>query len=99
MNHSPSRWPELRVRLFDVEELSRRHDFVIIGSITTIKMHFRDCDWSFVFMKQNCVIDNSLPPITKKNWPLTFLLLITTKKFYEIPPPVSPTAHNYSKLK
>ena len=44
-------------------------------------MHFRDRDLSFAFMKQNCVIDNSLPPITKKNWSLTFLLLITKQSF------------------
>ena len=49
-------------------------------------MHFRDCDLSFAFMKQNCVIDNSLPPITKKNWSLTFFVIDNQKKFYEIPP-------------
>ena len=53
-------------------------------------MHFRDCDLSFAFMKQNCVIDNSLPPITKKNWSLTFLLLITKKSFMKYPPPPPP---------
>ena len=36
-------------------------------------------------MKQNCVINNSLPPITKKNWSLTFLLLITKKSFMKHP--------------
>ena len=41
---------------------------------------------------QNCVIDNSLPPITKKNWSLTFLLLITKQKLYEIPP--GPLSHS-----
>ena len=50
------------------------------------QMHFRNCELSFAFMKQNCVIYNSLPPITKKNWSLTFLLLITKKSFMKHPP-------------
>ena len=57
------------------------------GPQKTCQMHFCDRDLSFAFMKQNFVIDNSLPPITKKNWPLTFLLLKKKKKtLYEIPP-------------
>ena len=83
MNHSQSRWPELRVRFFlTFKELSRRQDFVI--SIDHNDYH--SCDLSFAFMKHNCVNDNSLPPITKKNWPLTFLLLITKKRFMKYPP-------------
>ena len=49
-----------------VFHLSRRQDFFLLGSLTTIKMHFRDRDLSFAFMKRNFVIDDSLPPITKK---------------------------------
>ena len=58
-------------------------------------MHFRDCDLSFALMKQNCVIDNSLPPITKENWSLTFLLLITKKSFMKYPPGLVVTRASY----
>ena len=70
---------------------------LLLGSITTIKMHFRDRDLSFAFMKQNFVIDNCLPPITKTNWPLTFLSLIPKKKLHEVSP--GSTCYNFHILK
>ena len=59
---------------------------LLLGSITTIKMHFRDRDLSLAFMKRNFVIDDNLPSITKQIWSLTFLLLITNKSFMKYPP-------------